>query len=377
MKYFLVVGEASGDLHASNLMYALKQMDAEAEFRFFGGHKMEQAGGVLLKHYREMAYMGFISVLRHSRTILKNMAVCKEAILSWNPDVLILVDYAGFNLRIASYIKEKRPALPIHFYIAPKIWAWKANRIKQIKQTIDRLFVILPFEPDYFEQRHFKAEYVGNPCVDSVRTYLNNHPDVNDFRKKWQLDKRPVLALLPGSRKTEIAGNLPIMLDVARDYKAYQVVIAGAPGMDRAAYNSYLSADAQVVFDDTYGLLQSAYAAVVTSGTATLETALFNIPQVVCYAVKGGWLANWMFRHFMKVRFISLVNLIDDSPVVVELMGGDFTSIQLRKALDPLLSETDDRQKMQEGYQRVCQKIGPSGAAERTATHIIEALNKN
>ncbi|MDP4276611.1 MAG: lipid-A-disaccharide synthase [Bacteroidota bacterium] len=375
MKYFLVAGEASGDLHASNLMRELQKLDAAAEFRFFGGDKMASVGGQLVRHYRDMAFMGVVAVVMHARTILKNMALCKQEISSWKPDVLILVDYASFNLKIAEFVKTNLPSLPVHFYISPKIWAWKEFRIKAFKKYIDRMYVILPFEPAFFDKHHFAVSYVGNPCVDSVSAFRANHPmDEPLFRARYGLDERPVLAVLPGSRKGEIKGNLPLMLNVASEYPGFQVVVAGSPGLDELFYKPLMPPGTRLLFGETYALLEIAYAALVTSGTATLETGLFATPQVVCYAFKGGYLANWVFRHFMHVPFISLVNLIAGRAVVPELMGGLFTKIHLKTALEPLLAETAERTAMLDGYRDVQQLLGAPGAAERTAKLIYSSL---
>jgi len=375
MKYYLVAGEASGDLHASNLMLELQQLDPEAEFRFFGGDRMASVGGQLIRHYRDMAYMGIVAVVLHARTILANMNLCRQEILVWKPDVLILVDYASFNLRIARFAKANRPDLPVHFYISPKIWAWKEYRIKAFWKYIDKLYVILPFETAFFAKHRFAVSYVGNPCVDSVSAYRANHPhDKASFRARMGLDERPVLAVLPGSRKAEIKGNLPLMLNVASQYPSFQVVVAGAPGVVPAYYDAFMPAGTRLVFDETYALLDYAHTALVTSGTATLEAALFSTPQVVCYAVFGGQAANWVFRHFMHVPFISLVNLIAGKAVVPELMGGLFTHVHLTAALEPLLGDTPERAAMLQGYREVQEKLGQPGASARTAALIVESF---
>jgi lipid-A-disaccharide synthase len=371
MKYFLVAGEASGDLHASNLMRELLRLDPQAEFRFFGGDKMAAVGGSPVKHYREMAYMGIVAVVLHARTILKNMALCKKEIAGWKPDVLILIDYASFNLRIAGFVKKNLPGLPIHFYISPKIWAWKEYRIRSFKRYIDKMYVILPFETEFFAKHDFPVSYVGNPCMDSVTDYLAQPFDEVAFRNLHGLDARPVLAILPGSRKGEISGNLPMMLEVANRYPAFQVVVAGAPGQEKSLYDNFLNNDDKLIFGETYSLLRIAHTALVTSGTATLETALIGTPQVVCFYVPGGWLASWTFKHFMHVSYFSLVNLIAGKPVVNELMGALFTPVHFAAALEPLLSDTPERQAMLEGYAEVRQKIGVPGAARKTAELIF------
>lgn len=372
MKYFLVAGEASGDLHASNLMRELLALDPQAEFRFFGGDKMASVGGRLLKHYREMAFMGFVAVLMNARTILRNMALCKKEIADWKPDVLILVDYASFNLKIAAFVKKNLPGLPIHFYISPKIWAWKEYRIHAFKKYIDHMYVILPFETEFFAKHDFPVSYVGNPSVDSVAAYFDQAFDEVGFRKRFGLDDRPVLALLPGSRKGEIQGNLPLMLQVAGRYPAFQLVVAGAPGQTSDFYQKYLTNGEKLIFDETYSLLRVAHTAIVTSGTATLETALIGTPQVVSYAVKGGNLPNWVFRRFMHVRHFSLVNLIAGKTVVQELMGGQLNDANLTAALEPLLSDTPERQAVLNGYAEVKERLGKPGAARNTAGLLLK-----
>ena len=374
MKYFLVAGEASGDLHGSNLMRELLLLDPTAEFRYFGGDKMAAVGGTLLKHYREMAFMGFVAVVLHARTILRNMALCKREIASWKPDVLILIDYASFNLKIAAFAKGM---MPIHFYISPKIWAWKEYRIKSFKKYIDKMYVILPFETAFFAKHDFPVSYVGNPSVDSVAAYLEKPFDESVFRKQHGLDQRPILALLPGSRKGEIHGNLPLMLEVASRYTDFQLVVAGAPGQTPSFYEQFLQKGEKLIFDETYALLRVAHAAIVTSGTATLETALIGTPQVVSYAVGGGSLPNWVFRHFMHVPYFSLVNLIAGRAVVNELMGALLNAVNLTTALEPLLSDTPERQAVLDGYAEVRSLLGKPGAARHTALLMHQTLTKN
>ncbi|HET9570921.1 MAG TPA: lipid-A-disaccharide synthase [Bacteroidales bacterium] len=378
MKYFLVAGEASGDLHGSNLMRELRLLDPQAEFRFFGGDKMAAVGGTLLKHYREMAFMGIVAVVSNARTLLKNLAYCKKEIANWKPDILILIDYADFNLKVAAFVKENLPSLPVHFYISPKIWAWKEYRIKAFKKYIDKMYVILPFETAFFSKHDFPVTYVGNPSVDSVEAYFQKPFDEKAFRKKNGLDKRPILTLLPGSRKSEIHGNLPLMLEVASQYPAFQVVVAGAPGQTPTYYEPYLVNGEKLIFGETYSLLRIAHTAIVTSGTATLETALIGTPQVVTFAVGGGNLPNWIFRHFMHVPYFSLVNLIAGKIVVNELMGGLLNKANLTAALEPLLSDTPERQAVLDGYTEIRIFLGKPGAARQTAYLMHQNLtNKN
>ena len=376
MKYYLIVGEASGDLHASNLMKAIKNVDSEAQFRFFGGDLMSAVGGERVKHYRELAYMGFIPVLMHLRTILKNMSSCKKDIVEWNPDALVLVDYPGFNLSIAKYI-HKKTSIPVYYYISPKIWAWKEHRIKNIKRDIDELFSILPFEIDFFEKKHnYKINYVGNPCVDAVDRFLNNTVVSRDtFLSENAIPDKPIVALLAGSRKQEIKANLPMMLDAMKDFPEYQPVIAGAPGIDREFYEPYLKDGACIVFGQTYNILNNAHAALVTSGTATLETALFRVPQVVCYATPMAKLYSWLKKHFLKVKYVSLVNLIADGEVVRELVAADMSLTNVKSELGVLLpSDSKERTAMLNEYSRMMDILGKPGASERAAQKIYSLL---
>lgn len=376
MKYYLIVGEASGDLHASNLMKAIKSTDADAQFRFFGGDLMSAVGGERVKHYRELAYMGFVPVLMHLRTIFSNMSLCKRDILSWNPDALILVDYPGFNLSIAEYI-HKNSKIPVYYYISPKIWAWKEYRIKNIKCYVDELFSILPFEIDFFEKKHgYSINYVGNPCVDAVDTYLKGNPaGREEFLSANGIPDKPVVALLAGSRKQEIVANLPMMLDAMKDFPGYQPVIAGAPGIDRDFYAPYLGAGACIVFGQTYDILNHAHAALVTSGTATLETALFNVPQVVCYATPMARLYSWLKKRFLKVKYVSLVNLIAGREVVRELVAADMCVRNIKSELGCLLpSDGKERAAMLNEYSRMMDILGEPGASERAARKICSLL---
>jgi lipid-A-disaccharide synthase len=379
MKYYLIVGEASGDLHASNLMKSLKASDPTAEFRFFGGDLMTEVGGERVKHYKELAYMGFIPVLLHLRTIFRNMELCKEDIRSWNPDVLILVDYPGFNLNIAEYIK-KYTSIPVYYYISPKIWAWKEYRIKNIKRDVDELFSILPFEVPFFEGHQYPIHYVGNPCVDAVQSYREKHSEtLQEFVSANGLEHKPIIALLAGSRKQEIKDNLPMMLEAAKDFvKDYQLVLAGAPSMDASSYQPYLREDVPVtiVFGQTYRLLQQSKAALVTSGTATLETALFKVPQVVCYYVAFGKFVSWLRKKILKVKFISLVNLVANREVVRELVADGMTVDNVRNELDALLNDESYRGKMLAEYDRMMEILGPAGASRQAASEIIRLLKK-
>lgn len=377
MKYYLIVGEASGDLHASNLMKALMAEDPEAEFRFFGGDLMTAVGGTCVKHYRELAYMGFIPVLLHLRTIFSNMDRCKHDIEAWKPDVLILVDYPGFNLKIAAYIK-KHTQIPIYYYISPKIWAWKEYRIKNIRRDVDKLFSILPFEVDFFRGHHYPVDYVGNPCVDAVDSFLRTGTETKEqFCQRLNLESsRPIIALLAGSRKQEIKDNLSRMMEASRSFPQYQFVIAGAPGIAPEFYSHYLTDGAKIVFGETYRLLRHSEAALVTSGTATLETALFRVPQVVCYYTAVGKLVSFLRRHILKVKYISLVNLVSGSEVVTELVADGMTVDNIRCELSAIIEGGSRRVQMLSDYDRMIQILGTPGASERAAKLMVKYLKK-
>lgn len=379
MKYYLIVGEASGDLHASHLMAALRREDPQAEFRFFGGDLMAAAGGcVPVKHYRDLAYMGFVPVLLHLRTIFANMAFCKRDIVEWQPDALILVDYPGFNLSIAKYI-HAHTRIPVYYYIAPKIWAWKEYRIKNIKRDVDELFSILPFEVDFFEGKHqYPIHYVGNPTLDEVAAFRASYKETRqDFFERNGLQVKPVIALLAGSRKQEIKDNLPDMIRAASSFGGYQLVLAGAPGIDADYYRAYIGdADVKVIFGQTYELLSHAEAALVTSGTATLETALFRVPQVVCYHTPIGRVIAFLKRHILKVKYISLVNLIAGREVVRELVADTMTVAQIKTELGRILNDEGWRREMLAGYDEVSKRLGEPGAPAKAARLIRSLLAK-
>lgn len=375
MKYYLIVGEASGDLHASNLMRELKQEDTNAEFRFFGGDLMSAQGGTRVRHYKDLAYMGFIPVLLHLRTIFANMKLCKEDIISYAPDVVILVDYPGFNLSIAKFVKTQT-RIPVYYYISPKIWAWKEYRIKDIKKYVDELFSILPFEVDFFHGHQYPIHYVGNPTVDAVETFRANHPeDFTSFTAENELAEKPIIALLAGSRKQEIKDNLPDMLKAASKFSGYQLVLAGAPGISSDYYQKYIQGvKVKIVFDQTYRLLQHSSAALVTSGTATLETALFRVPQVVCYHTPLGKVISFLKKKILKVKFISLVNLVAGKEIVRELVADTMTVDNMQSELKAVLLDNVKRQQMLDEYDRMIKILGPSGASKKTATKMVELL---
>ena len=379
MKYYLIVGEASGDLHASHLMASLRKEDAQADFRFFGGDMMSAVGGTCVKHYRELAYMGFVPVLLHLRTIFKNMSMCKQDILNWQPDVVILVDYPGFNLKIAKFVHEQTN-IPVYYYISPKIWAWKEWRIKEIKRNVNELFSILPFEVPFFEEKHhYPIHYVGNPTADEVRQFKDEyHETFEQFVTRNNLENKPIIALLAGSRKQEIKDNLPAMIEAVSDLSDYQLVLAGAPSIDDDYYAKYIQGTrVRLVHQDTFALLSHATAALVTSGTATLETALFNVPQVVCYETPLPHLIRFCFNHIIKVKYISLVNLIADKEIVKELLADKFKVSLIKDELVKLLPGNPSRQKMLDEYQEVRRALGDSVAADNAARLMVQLLRNN
>ena len=376
MKYYLIVGEASGDLHASRLMQSLMQYDPEAEFRFFGGDLMAKVGGTRVKHYRELAYMGFVPVLLHLPTIFKNMKMCKEDIMRWKPDAVILVDYPGFNLSIAKFVK-KNTNIPVYYYISPKIWAWKEWRIKAIKRDVKEMFSILPFEVPFYEKKHnYKIHYVGNPTAEEVDNFRHVYSESKDeFCQRNGLSSKPIIALLAGSRKQEIKDNLPSMLEAARHFEDYQMVVAAAPSIAESYYKKYLGdSEAKMVKTQTYELLSHATVALVTSGTATLETALLNVPQVVCYETPVPKLIRFAFKHIIKVRFISLVNLIADKVIVQELLADRFSIRNIANELYRILPGQPSRERMLADYQLVRNRLGNEVAPDNAARIMVEKL---
>ncbi len=379
MKYYLIVGEASGDLHASRLMRSLKNIDEFADFRFFGGDLMTAEGGTRVKHYRELAYMGFVPVLLHLNTIFSNMKKCKEDIVKWKPDVVILVDYPGFNLSIAKFLKKKT-SIPAYYYISPKIWAWKEWRIRSIKRDIAELFSILPFEVSFFENKHhYPIHYVGNPTAQEVSEFkAEYHQTFSEFCLENNLDThKPIIALLAGSRLQEIKDNLPAMIEVAERYEDYQMVLAGAPSIEDSYYDKFIKGTpVKIVRNKTYPLLSNTTAALVTSGTATLETALFDVPQVVCYETPVPKLIRFAFNHIIKVKYISLVNLIANREVVPEMMADRFTVDGIANELYNILPGQADREKMLAGYQEVRQALGNLVAPDNAARIMYDLLVK-
>ena len=386
MKYYLLAGEASGDLHAAELMKALRQCDAEARFRFFGGDKMQAVGGTCVKHYRELAYMGFMPVLLHLRTIFRNMAQCKRDIVAWHPDVVILVDYPGFNLSIAKFLK-RHTTIPAYYYISPKIWAWKEWRIKAIRRDVAEMFSILPFEVDFYERKHhFPIHYVGNPTAEEVAAYRKAHHTTTEaFAAQHKLTpNKPIIALLAGSRKQEIKDNLPAMMHAAASFAdCCQMVLACAPAIEAHYYDEVIARVAvpngmvlHRIENATYDLLQHATAALVTSGTATLETALFGVPQVVCYKTPVPRLIRWAFTHILSCNYISLVNLIADKEIVAELFADRFSVEQITAELAQILPGGAKRSEMLAGYGLVEERLGQECAAQNAARQMMALLQR-
>lgn len=369
MKYYIIAGEASGDLHASNLMKELKLLDKHAEFRCWGGDLMKEQGALLVKHYRDLAFMGFTEVLINLKTILRNIDFCKKDIQDNHPDVLILVDYPGFNLRIAEFAKSKN--IRVFYYISPQVWAWKQSRVHQIKKVVDRMFVILPFEKQFYNDFDYPVDFVGHPLLDAVASYAGKG------EKPVVTTNKRVIALLPGSRKQEINTMLPLMLNMQKYYPEHQFVIAGAPSQHEKIYQEHMeraaTKEVKIVYNKTYHLLQQAEAALVTSGTATLETALFGVPEVVCY--KGGAISFAIAKRLVKVKYISLVNLIMDKEIVKELIQNELNESNLKKELDKLLTETS-RKKMLADYQELKLRLGGAGASKKTAALMIAYLKR-
>lgn len=364
MRYYIIAGEASGDLHGSNLIKALHVQDRHADIRCWGGDRMQAAGATLVKHYRDLAFMGFIEVLKHLRTIFRNIKFCKEDIIAFKPDVLILIDYPGFNMRIAEWAKQQ--GIKVVYYISPQVWAWKENRVKKIKRDVDKMLVILPFEVGFYNKWDYKVSYVGHPLIQVVEEekQLPAQPVSN----------KPVIALLPGSRSQEIQLKLPEMLKMVKHFPAYQFVIAQAPAQPDSLYQSMIGNEhVKLVKNQTYNLLKQACAALVTSGTATLETALFGVPQVVCY--KGNQLSYWLAKKLIKVKYISLVNLIMDKRVITELIQGDLNEQKLQQALQAILTEGPYLQQLKQDYAALWHKLGDNRASEKAAKEIVALVS--
>lgn len=372
MKYYIIAGEASGDLHGANLLKALFKDDPNAEVRFWGGDLMEQVGGTLVKHYKDLAFMGFVEVVANLRTILKNISFCKKDITAFNPDVIIFIDYPGFNMQIAKWAKQK--GFDTHYYISPQIWAWKEGRIKAIKRDINHMYVILPFEKDFYEKKHqYKVDYVGHPLLDEISNFQQKASV--DFKLKYNLDNRPIIALLPGSRKQEITRLLDEMLQIVNDYPKYQFIIAGAPSLDFSFYQQFINQEnVKFISNDTYNLLNNAHGAIVTSGTATLETALFSVPQVVVYKANG--ISYEIAKRVIKLKYISLVNLIMDELIVTELIQNDCNKTSIKKEFEKIIAG-DSRQLILDKYDELKKNLGGGGASERVINNIKKNLRNN
>ena len=371
MKYYLVAGEASGDLHGSNLLKGLKAVDPDPQFRYWGGERMQEQGGELVRHYRDHSIMGFWEVLINLRKIRRNFRECKEDLLHWHPDVLVLIDYPGFNLRMAEFAHKNN--IRVFYYISPKIWAWKESRIRKIKAYVDEMFIIFPFEQGFYRKHLFEAQYHGNPLIDAVDEKIQHQDRFSNFVQEQGLDHRPIVAILPGSRKQEIDRNLEVMIRVIRHHSDHQFVIAGAPSIEKEYYRQYLNVDnLSFVHDKTYDLLSHSRAAIITSGTATLEAALFNVPQVVCY--RANPISYYIARHFVKVPYISLVNLNMQREVVTELIQKEMNQERLEQEVSRLLYDQDYTGKMQEDYDQLRKLLGGSGASARIARAMYERL---
>jgi len=377
MRYYLIAGEASGDLHASNLMKAFKAQDAEADFRYWGGDLMKAQGGTLVRHYKDTAVMGLWDVLMNLNSIKKNFKLCQDDLLAYQPDVLVLVDYAGFNLRMAKFAHDKN--LLVYYYISPKLWAWNQKRVKKIKANVDRMFTILPFETKFFESHGVEVQYSGNPVLDAIHNRENKDESFEDFTQRNQLDARPKVALLAGSRTGEIKMILPDMLEMVEKYPQFQFVIAGAPSFSEDEYKPFIgNKDVAVVSGQTYQLVQQSRAALVTSGTATLETALLNCPQVVCYKMWGGGFTNFVAKKLIiKVPYISLVNLVLDKAAVLELFQSDFSLEKLDRELGALLEDSPRRAEMLSDYEELHRRMGSHGSSYRTAELMLASLEKD
>ncbi len=368
MKYYLIAGEASGDLHASNLMKALKKFDSKANFRFYGGDLMQQQGGKSVRHYKEVAYMGFVDVFMHLPAILNNIKFVKNDILNYKPDVIILVDYPGFNLRIAEFAHKQN--FKVYYYISPKIWAWKQSRVHKIKAFVDKMFIIFPFEKEFYQKYDYEVEYVGNPIIDAVNTKKS---DSESFRKRYKLNDKKIIALLPGSRKREIQHNFPVMLKVTEHFPDYQFVVAAAPSLEKDIFYKYISnEDVKLIYNNTYEILKHSEAAIVTSGTATLETAVLNVPELVCY--KGDNLSYHIAKRLVKVDYISLVNLVMHNEIIKEFIQYDMTVENITRELKLILEDDVYRNMMLLNFAKLREILGAKGASERTAEIIFKSL---
>ena len=370
MKLYVIAGEASGDLHASNLMRALKIENENIDFRCWGGDKMEAQGGKIVKHFKDLAFMGFIEVISNLKTILKNIRFCKEDIAFYQPDALVLVDYPGFNLRIAEWAHSK--GIKVIYYISPQVWAWKKSRVHKIKKFVDQMFVILPFEKDFYAEFGYEVEYLGHPLLDAIGDYHQVARTKEQFISNNQLENRPIIAILPGSRKQEVSIKLPIMLEALKSFDDYQLIIAGAPSLDKSFYDSLVTEKIKIIFGETYDLLSNSEAAVVTSGTATLETALLGIPEVVCY--KGSAISYQIAKRLIKINYISLVNLIMNREVVKELIQSECTSENIKNEIKTILIGGSKRETMLQDFNEMEKILGKGGASKKVAQSLLKTI---
>ncbi len=371
LKIYTIAGEASGDLHGANLMKALLAENPEIDFRFWGGDLMQSVAGKPVKHIKELAFMGFVEVLMNLKTILTNIQFCKKDILDFKPDALVLIDYPGFNLRIAEWAKSQN--IKVYYYISPQVWAWKQSRVHKIKRFVDEMFVILPFEKDFYNKFDFKVEYVGHPLLDAIEQYKEKDFSPKEFREKWNLGEKPVIALLPGSRKQEVSVKLPIMLNALKGMNQYEFIIAAAPSLDEAFYAPLISgSNIRIIHDATYDILGISEAALVTSGTATLETALLNVPEVVCY--KGSPISYVIAKNLIKIKYISLVNLIMDREVIVELIQNECNAKRIREELNLIIDGGNKRKAVLESYQELREILGGGGASIKVARCLLKTI---
>lgn len=374
MKYYLIAGEASGDLHGSNLMKELKLADSNAEFRFFGGDLMQAVGGEIVKHYREMAFMGFANVIFNLKTINRNLNFCKTDLLEFKPDVLILIDYPGFNLRIAEFVKQHN--IKVFYYISPKVWAWKAHRVKKIKVLVNEMFTIFPFETEFFKKYDYDVHYVGNPLLDSISEFSKNALSKTEFLEKNKLDNRQIVALLAGSRVQEIKNTLSLMVEISKLFPTFQFVVAGVKSIDIELYTKYLAGSSvALIFDQTYDLLNNSHTALVASGTAALETALFDVPQTVIYKMEGGWPVDIVMRNFvLKTIGVALPNIIMNRIIVSEYIQMKMTVKNVKAEMEKLLFDENYRKKIFEDYKRLQELMGNPGSSKRAAQKMVELL---
>lgn len=371
-RIYIIAGEASGDLHGANLLKELYKLDYSISVRAWGGDRMKNEGATLVKHISELAFMGFIEVILNLSTILKNINFCKKDILEFQPDVLLLIDYPGFNLRIAQWAKKN--GIKVHYYISPQVWAWKKSRVKIIKASVDKMYSILPFENDFYKQFDYETQYVGHPLLDEVENFNQVRLTKDEFLNKNKLSQVPIISILPGSRKQEIKVKLPIMLDAVKSLKNYQIVIAGAPNQTEKMYEEFEAQGCKIIFGQTYDLLSNSEAAIVTSGTATLETAILNIPEVVCY--KGSWISYFIARSLIKINYISLVNLIMDQQIVRELIQGECNPFKIREELDLLLNDKNYREAMLSNFEIMREKLGGQGASKKVAHSLLKTISE-